>query len=221
MLDLDLLRKNRVFAMANSATLLNYMAVFAVTTLTAVFLQVSEGWSPQDTGLILLVQPVMMALLAPLAGRLSDRVGSRAPATAGMVLVAAGMAQLALAFSLGRILVALGTIGVGMAAFSAPNLSAVMGSVDRSQLSLASGFLGAMRFCGQGLSVAVLGAIAAHSLGAEGGRIIFLGESAGTASASAFADGFQVAIFVGAALALVGAVFSWRASTPRAASGST
>jgi predicted MFS family arabinose efflux permease len=220
MLDLDLVRKNRVFAVANSAAFLNYVAVFGVTTLTAVFLEVAQGRSPQQTGLMLLVQPVLMAVLSPFSGRLSDQVGTRAPATAGMLLVAAGMAQLAFASSsVGRVLLALGTIGVGMSAFSSPNMSAVMGSVDKSQLSLAGGFLAAMRFCGQGISIAVLGAIAAGSLGPEGGRIIFLGASAGAASASAFAAGFQVAMLVGAALALVGAVLAWMAKPKEARDG--
>jgi EmrB/QacA subfamily drug resistance transporter len=218
MLDLDLVRKNRIFALGNSAGFLNYLAVFAVTTLTALFLEIAQGRSAQETGLMLLVQPVVMALLSPFSGRLSDRVGARVPATAGMLLSAAGMAQLAFASSVGRVLLALGTIGVGIAAFSTPNMSAVMGSVDRSQLSLASGFLGAMRFCGQGISVAVLGAIAAHSLGPEGGRIIFLGEAASAGSAAAFADGFQVAMLVGAALAFLGAGLSWMAAPKRAVS---
>lgn len=210
-LDLDLLRHNRVFAYANAAALFNQIAAFGVTTLTALFLEIAQGRSAQQTGLLLLVQPVLMALLAPVTGRLSDRVGSRPPAVAGMLLVAAGMSVLALAASVGGTLAALGIIGVGMALFAAPNISAIMGSVGRSQLGVASGFQSAMRFCGQGLSVAVLGAIAAHSLGPEGGRVIFLGEAASVASASAFADGFRVAMLAGSALALVSAVFSWLA----------
>jgi EmrB/QacA subfamily drug resistance transporter len=211
-LDLDLLRKNRVFAAANSAALLNYMAVFGVTTLTAVYLEIVQDRSPQETGLILLVQPVLMAVLSPFTGRLSDRVGSRVLATVGMVLVATGMVQLSNASSsTARVLVGLAIIGLGMAVFSAPNMSAVMGSVDRSQLSLASGFLSTMRFSGQGLSIAVLGAIAAWKLGPEGGRIILLGESGGESSVPAFADGYQAAMLVGAGFALVGAALSWTA----------
>jgi EmrB/QacA subfamily drug resistance transporter len=214
MLDLDLLRKNRVFAAGNSAALLNYMAVFAVTTLTAVYLEIVQGLSPQQTGLLLLMQPVLMAALSPFTGRLSDRVGSRVLATAGMVLVAAGMIQLAFASSsTGRVLLALGTIGLGMAVFSAPNISAVMGSVDRSQLNLASGFLATMRFTGQGLSIAVLGAIAAWKLGSSGGRVILLGEAAGASSVPLFADGYQTAMLVGAGFALAGAALSWIASS--------
>jgi MFS family permease len=210
MLDLDLVRRNRVFAMANSAALLQQLGSYAVTTLTAVFLVIVQARSPQETGLMLLTQPVLMAMLTPITGRLSDRVGSRVLATIGMVLMATGMVQMAFASSsVIRVLVALGTLGVGNAAFNAPNMSAVMGSVDTSQLSLASAFLGAMRFCGQGLSVAVLGAIAAWNLGPEGGRIIFLGESAGDTSAAAFAGGFRVAMLVSAVIALASALLSW------------
>jgi len=209
MLDLDLLRKNRVFAAANSAALLNYMAVFAVTTLTAVFLVIVQGRSPEQAGLVMLAQPVLMAALSPFAGRLSDRVGSRILASAGMAVIAGGMIELAFASgSLVRVLLALATIGVGMACFSAPNVSAVMGSVERSQLSLASGFLSTMRFTGQGISIAMLGAIAAWRLGPDGGRIILLGEAADGTGAGAFASGFRTAMLVGAVLALVGATVS-------------
>jgi EmrB/QacA subfamily drug resistance transporter len=212
MLNLDLLRKNRVFRGANAAALINYMAVFGVTTLTAVFLQIGQGLSAQQAGLVLLAQPVLMAVLSPFTGRLSDRVGSRVLATGGMFLVAVGMLQLSfVSESVGQVFFALGTIGLGMALFSAPNISAVMGSVDRSQLSLASGFLSTMRFTGQGVSIAVLGAIAAWKLGPEGGRMIFLGETGSATNAQAFVDGFQVAMLVGAVLAALGAVISWTA----------
>jgi EmrB/QacA subfamily drug resistance transporter len=216
MLPLGLVTKNRAFAAGNAAALLNYMAVFGVTTLTSVYLIVVQGMSAQQTGLLLLIQPVLMAVLSPFTGRLSDRIGSRVLAAAGMVLVAAGMAQLAyVSDSWGRILFALGTIGVGMAVFSAPNISAVMGSVERSQLNLASGFLATMRFAGQGLSIAVLGSIAAWRLGAEGARMIFFGETGNIARTQAFADGYRTAMLVGACLALAGAVLSWAARLER------
>lgn len=152
-----------------------------------------------------------MVLLSPFAGRLSDRVGSRSLATTGMLLTALGMVELALlpaGASTVRILPALATVGMGMAGFSAPNTSAVMGSVERSQLSLASGFLGTMRFAGQAISVALLGAIAASRLGPTGGRIIFQHSSGGHGVASAFAAGYRDAMFVGAELALAGAITS-------------
>ena len=212
MLDLDLLRKNRVFRGANAAAFFNYMAVFASATLTAIFLQIVQGLSAAQAGLVLLAQPVLMVVLSPFTGRLSDRVGSRILATVGMAVIAIGMLQLSfISDSVGQVMLALGTIGVGMALFSAPNISAVMGSVDRSQLSLASGFLSTMRFTGQGISIAALGAIAAWKLGPEGGRMVFMGDAGSAASAQAFADGFRMAMLLGAALAAIGAMFSWTA----------
>ncbi len=101
-----------------------------------------------------------MTGLSPVFGRLSDRVGSRLPATVGMLLAAAGAVQMGLLPDdppAWRILLALGTVGIGMAAFSAPNTSSVMGAVPRSQLSLASGFLGTLRTAGQEVSTDPLG----------------------------------------------------------------
>ena len=222
MLPLGLVTKNRAFAAGNAAALLNYMAVFGVTTLTSVYLIVVQGMSAQRTGLLLLMQPVLMTVLSAFTGRLSDRIGSRVLAVTGMVLVAVGMVQLAyVSGSWGRVLFALGTIGLGMAVFSAPNISAVMGSVERSQLNLASGFLATMRFAGQGLSIAVLGSIAAWRLGAEGARMIFFGETGNIAHTQAFADGYQAAMLVGAGLALAGAVLSWMASIERRSGADT
>ena len=211
LLDLNLVRRNRVFAAGTSATFLNYAAIYGVTTLTAVFLQIVQGYSPQQAGLILLIQPLFMVSLSPVFGRLSDRVGSRVLATVGMLLAAAGMLQLGFLPTpcpAWRVLLALGFVGIGLAAFSAPNTSSVMGSVKRSELSLASGFLGTMRTTGQGVSIALLGAIAASSLGAAGGRVLFLGEEASEGAAAAFSDGYSAAMLVAAGLAVAGALVS-------------
>jgi MFS family permease len=210
-LDLDLVRKNRVFAASTSAAFLNYAAIYAITTLNAVFLEIAQGYSAQKTGLVMLVQPAFMTALSPIFGRLSDRIGGRILASAGMLLSAAGGLQLGLlpdVVPTWRILIALGVVGVGMAMFSAPNMSSVMGSVPRSQLSLASGFLGTMRTAGQGVSVGLLGAIAASGLGPTGGRVLFLGEEATPEAVLSFANGFETAMLVAAGLAVAGAIVS-------------
>ncbi len=217
LVNLDLVRHNRLFAMANLAALLNYCALYAISVLTAVQLQLVPGHPARITGWIMLAQPLMQASLSPLAGRLSDRIGSRTLATAGMVLVAAGMVLLALIADCGGIapmVGALALVGLGMAAFSAPNTSAIMGSVRREQLSVASAFLGTMRVTGQSLSVGVLGSIAASRLG-PGGWSLLLRHAAGNAAADAYARGYQAAMLTGAGLALLGA---W-ASMTRGAAG--
>jgi MFS family permease len=210
-LDLKMIRANRLFAAGTSAALLNYMAVFAVTTLTAVFLEIVEGYSAQRAGLVLLTQPLLMVALSAPAGRLSDRVGSRPLATGGMLLVALGMVQLGIlpeSAHVARIVLSLAIIGVGMAAFSAPNTSAVMGSVDRRELSFAAGFLSTMRSMGQTISVALLGGIAAAGLGPTGRRVLLLGEKASAIAAASYSSGYRTAMFVGAGLAVMGAAVS-------------
>lgn len=207
LLNLDLLRRNRLFAMANLAALLNYMALYGIAILTAVHLQLVQGRSARVAGWIMLGQPIMQACLSPLAGRLSDRIGSRVLSTAGMLIVALGMGLLA---TMGKqagmvhVIAALAVVGTGMAAFSAPNTSAIMGSVDRGQLSVASAFLGTMRVTGQALSIALLGGIASARLGASGWQELL--RQGGTSQAGeAFAWGYASAMLMGCALALLGA----------------
>ena len=214
-LDLDLVLKNRLFAAANTAALLNYMALYAVGLLTAIFLEVVQGRSAALTGWLMLSQPLLMAVLSPYSGLLSDRIGSRVLATGGMAGIAAGMVFLAFMTAstpLWHVVLCLGVVGIGMAAFSAPNVSAVMGSVRRDQLSVASAFLGTMRTSGQALSVALLGGIAASQLGALGGRLLFThgrgGGAVAAQAAASFASGYRYAMLTGAVLALAGAAVS-------------
>jgi EmrB/QacA subfamily drug resistance transporter len=216
-LDLDLLVHNRLFAAANLAALLNYMALYAISVLTAIFLEVVQGRSASLTGLLILSQPLLMAVLSPFSGTLSDRIGSRVLATGGMAAIALGMVLLAAmptSASVWLVAVNMAIVGLGMAAFSAPNTSAIMGSVRRDQLSVASAFIGTMRTTGQALSVALLGGIAASQLGRLGSRLLFThGRSAGASdlaaqAVSSFAQGYRYAMLVGAALALVGAAVS-------------
>ncbi|GLH73623.1 MFS transporter [Geothrix limicola] len=217
LVDLDLLRRNRLFAAANLAALLNYMALYAIAILTAAYLQLVLGLPAKVTGWIMLGQPLTQACLSPLAGRLSDRLGSRLLSTTGMGLVALGMALLGAASgsaSLVLVVTALAIVGVGMAAFSAPNTSAILGSVDRTQLSVASAFQGTMRVTGQALSVAVLGGIAASHLGPGGWRLL-LRAGGSPQAAEAFVRGYRAAMLTGAALALLGL---W-ASSARGAHG--
>ena len=85
-LDVRLFLKNRVFAFSNAAALINYSATSAVAFLLSLYLQYIKGLSPQKAGLILIAQPVVMAVFSPLAGKLSDRVEPRIVASAGMAI---------------------------------------------------------------------------------------------------------------------------------------
>ena len=90
-LDMRLFFQNRVFAFSNLAALINYSATFAVTFLFSLDLQFTKGFSPEHAGLILIVQPAVMAIVSPIAGRLSDRIEPQIVASAGMALTALGL----------------------------------------------------------------------------------------------------------------------------------
>ena len=91
LLDLRLFRHNRIFAFSNLAALFNYSATSAVAFLMSLYLQYIKGLPPQKAGLVLVAQPIVMALASPFAGRLSDRTEPRLIASAGMALSAAGL----------------------------------------------------------------------------------------------------------------------------------
>lgn len=211
LIDLAMFRRSRLFALGNLAALLTYTAMFGVIALTAVLLQVVGGHPPAEAGLIMVAQPAIMVALSPVAGRLSDRIGSRALASGGLLLVAAGLGILATmpaGVPIGLVVAGLAVTGLGMAAFSSPNTSAVMGAAERSRLGVAAAVLAMMRTLGQTLSLAVLGTLAAAPLGAAGAQALFGGDVSGLSGSAEYLEGYRLAMAVGAAIALVGAALS-------------
>jgi EmrB/QacA subfamily drug resistance transporter len=158
MMDTKLFRRNRAFAFSNLAALINYSATFAVGFLLSLYLQYVRGFSPQNSGFILVAQPVVMALGSPYAGRLSDRVEPRIVASWGMGLIVIGLLLFAFLNETTPIEVIIGglvLLGLGFALFSSPNTNAVMSSVDRSLYGVAAGTLATMRMTGQMLSIGI------------------------------------------------------------------
>lgn len=158
-LNTRLFSHNPTFAFSNLAALINYSATFAVGFLLSLHLQVVVGYDSQTTGLILLSQPVIMTLLSPLAGSLSDRIQPRLVASWGMGLTALGL--LVFSFlntetSTGLIMANLMLMGVGFALFASPNTNAALGSVEKRFYGVASSTLGTMRLTGQACSMALV-----------------------------------------------------------------
>lgn len=148
--------KNATFAFSNLAALINYSATFAVVFLLSLYLQYIKGLSPGSAGLILVAQPAVMAVLAPIAGRLSDKYNPRLIASIGMAVTTAGLVFLVFLnadTSLEFIIASLILLGTGFGLFSSPNTNAIMGSVERRFYGVASASVGTMRLIGQTLSM--------------------------------------------------------------------
>ncbi len=169
-LEVSLFHANPVFAFSSLAALIHYAATFAVTFLLSLYLQNTRGMSPQQSGLVLIAQPAMMASFSSLAGRLSDRIEPRLLASLGMCVTTLGVFLLSFLRAgtpTGLIVANLLMLGIGFAFFSSPNANAVMGSLDKRRLGVGSGILGTMRLLGQNLSMGVVMMILALHLGSR------------------------------------------------------
>jgi len=157
-LNIALFRDNKIFAFSNLAALINYAATFGITFVLSLYLQNVKGLGPSDAGLIMIIQPVMMAAVASISGRLSDRIDSRILSSLGMGVIVAGLVPLIfITEETGNmyLIMALLVLGFGFGMFSSPNTNSVMSSVEKRYLGIASATLGTMRLTGMMFSTAI------------------------------------------------------------------
>lgn len=158
LVDVRLFLTNRSFIFSNLAALLNYSATFSVTFLLSLYLQHIKLLPPSKSGMLLVVQPVVMAIFSPLSGKLSDRIEPRIISSVGMGITALSLylfSFLDIETSELFVVAILFLLGVGFALFSSPNANAIMSSVDKKDFGFASAMMGTMRLLGQMFSMAI------------------------------------------------------------------
>ncbi len=156
--DIRLILRNRVFAFSGLAALINYSATSAIGFFMSLYLQYVKGLDAWSAGLIMIAQPVAMTLLSPIAGHLSDRKNPGVIASIGMALTAAGLILLCFITATTPfyiIIILLIIMGTGFGLFSSPNSNAIMSSVEKRHLGIASGVVGTMRMIGQMMSMGI------------------------------------------------------------------
>jgi EmrB/QacA subfamily drug resistance transporter len=188
--------QNRVFTLANVASLLMFFGMFGSIFLLAQFFQTVQGYSPLGSGLRILPWTLMPMFVAPVAGALSDRLGGARLMGVGLTLQALGLGSLA-AISTPTVpywqLVAPFVVsGVGMAMFWAPVANVILAAVRKEEEGQASGAQNAIRELGGVFGVAVLASVWSQYGGYESG--------------ATFVDGMLPALWIGAAVVLAGAV---------------
>jgi EmrB/QacA subfamily drug resistance transporter len=199
MLDLSLF-KNPTFAGANLVMLLVALAMFGVFFFISIYMQNVLGYSPTQAGAAFLPMTIMIVLFAPIAGKLSDRIGSRWLMGSGMVLVSTSLlifSRLGLGSSYWSIFPGLLVGGLGMALSMTPTTAAAMGSVSVDKAGVGSAVLNSMRQVGGSLGIALMGAIVVSYVSAAPGTPQALPQ---------FVDGLQRALLVAAAIAFVSAI---------------
>jgi EmrB/QacA subfamily drug resistance transporter len=208
MLPLDLFRSG-TYTGSNLVVLLVALAMFGVFFFVSLYMQNVLGYSAVQAGAAFLPMTILIILVAPIAGKTSDRVGSRGLMTVGMVLIAV---QLVLFSRLGEdatfwnLLPALMLGGVGMALTMTPSAAAATRSVPVEKAGVGSAVLNSARQVGGTMGIAVIGAIMAAEAGGE-------------QTVEAFMRGFEVSLLVAAGIAVAGAVVAFVLVRPHEGAG--
>ena len=199
MVDLSLFRSG-TFAGANIVVLLVFLAMFGVFFFVSLYVQGILGYSPVQAGAIFLPMTVLIMFVAPVAGKLSDRLGSRWLIVTGMGFLATHLlflSNLEVDSTFWNLLPALILGGFGMGLTMTPATVAAIGSVPVAKAGIGSGILNTFRQVGGALGIAVMGAIVASQIDVVPGAPAFRDQ---------FMDGFSIALRVAAGIALVGAL---------------
>jgi len=160
--------KNMKFTSSNIAALCSYLAIMVVTTILNYHFQYVRGWNAQLSGMILIITPIIMAIMAPNAGKLSDRIHPQKLAALGMTIAAIALGILIFLDATTPVyMVVLAMIlqGMGMGLFSSPNMNAIMSSVPPKDAPTASASQATMRTIGQTMSLGLLTLIFAFVMG--------------------------------------------------------
>jgi EmrB/QacA subfamily drug resistance transporter len=188
--------RNRVFALANVASLLMFFGMFGSIFLLSQFFQTVQGYSPFGSGLRILPWTIMPMFVAPIAGALSDRIGGSRLMGIGLTLQGSGLAALAGISApttpYWQLVAPFMVSGIGMAMFWAPVANVVLAAVRKEEEGQASGAQNAIRELGGVFGVAVLASVWSHYGSYRTG--------------GSFVDGMTPAIWIGAAIVLLGAV---------------
>jgi EmrB/QacA subfamily drug resistance transporter len=150
--------RNRQFTTAIAAQQMQFVGLTGVLILGPFYLERVKDMEPKQVGLCLVILPILMFIVAPLSGWLSDRIGYRILTSLGMIEVGIGLflvSRFGVATSVPYIVMSLVVVGFGVGTFSTPNTSAVMGSVAPEQRAVTSSILATNRNIGQSMGVAL------------------------------------------------------------------
>jgi MFS family permease len=200
-------RRNTPFLLANLSALFNYAATFAVGYIFAIYLQLVKGYSSDVTGFILITQPAVMAVVAPIAGRLSDRRSPFMLAAFGMAFCAAALFSFIFIGAdtpLWHLIAGLLVVGFGFGLFASPNTNAIMSSVGPGDFGVASSVQNTARTMGQVIGMALITIVT--------NAIIGDAELADVPKAL-FVQNMHLSYIIFAALCTVGILFSLKRKT--------
>jgi EmrB/QacA subfamily drug resistance transporter len=199
MLDLSLFRISS-FVGANVVALLVSLGMFGVFFFVSLYVQNILGYSPTKAGAIFLPMTILIILIAPVAGKLSDRFGGRWLMGGGMTILGISLLlyqRVGLHTTFWTLFPAMVLGGIGLAMTMSPMTSTAMGSVPVDKAGVGSGVLNSFRQVGGSFGIAVMGAILASFLSAKPGTEL---------AKQQYVNGLHAALFVSACIVFAGAI---------------
>jgi EmrB/QacA subfamily drug resistance transporter len=192
--------RDRLFSAGILSLFLIAGTLSAINFLLPFYLQYLLGYSPSQVGWIIVADSVVIMIMAPIAGALSDRLGSRLLCTIGCAIVAIAqffLASLDIQASLLRIMVPLVIWGVGWALFNAPNQSSILGAVRSERIGAAAGMIATTARAGGAMGVALSATLFGHLVAAAGFSSAQIGNPENwRAAPEVFMDAFSTTIYV-------------------------
>lgn len=212
MLDMGLFR-NKVFSMGISARSVSFLGASAVFFLMPFYLMQALDYQASQAALMLVPGSIGMAVMGPISGPLSDRVGTRWPSAVGMASSAAGMflfSRMGVDTHPAHVVIGMALTGIGMGLFSAATTSAVMGSMGRSRYGIATAVLNLARTSSNVTGVAMATTIVTLTMGSLGYEpsLAAVTEDGGEGVKSAFVSGMSRAFMVAGALMVLSIALS-------------
>lgn len=200
---------NKLFSLSIFCAFITFVAIFCNNIILPFYLQDVMNYTPQHTGLIMMVYPLLLTVVAPLSGSLSDKIGSEILTFIGLILISLGlilMSTLNVDSAVTITIIFIGIMSIGMGLFQSPNNSLIMSTVPRDKLGIAGSVNALVRnlgmVCGIALATTLLYSMMSSKIGYRVTDYV-IGRN------DAFIYGMRTVYITAAIISLVGAALTF------------
>ena len=207
LIELDIF-KNKLFSLSVFCAFITFVGLFCNSIIQPFYLQDVMAYSPEQAGLMMMIFPLILSVLAPVSGHVSDKIGSEMLTFIGLLLISLGlflMSTLTEQSTLTTMVVFIVVISVGMGLFQSPNNSMIMSTVGRHQLGIAGSINALVRNMGMVGGIALATTLLYGSMSSELGYRVtdyVAGQN------GAFINGMRIVYIIAAVICLFGAVLT-------------
>ncbi len=192
---------------------LTFVSIAAVVLILPFYLELVMGLDQQQVGMLMAVVPIVLGILGPLSGILSDHVGTRPVSIVGLILLIIGylsLTRLNITSQPLDFVLALLPVGMGMGIFQTPNNTSIMNAAPRARLGIASGMLSMSRTLGQSTGIALLSTFFAIRLSAYAGTTVDINSAQPANIVNAMRDQFHVIVLLIVVALIVTLARTWQ-----------